>query len=69
MARVGIRELLMLLYAIVWAVLLLLYGVRTGQWPPAEMWAGLGVGEGALMGLFRADEALRRRTGNGEVDE
>jgi hypothetical protein len=60
MAGVGIREILMALYAIVWAVLLIAFGIRTGDWPPAETWAALGVGEGALMAIFRADEALRR---------
>lgn len=60
MAGVGIRELLMLLYGVAWLAVVLLTAWRTGA-VPAELWAGLGVGEGALMALFRADEALRQR--------
>lgn len=57
------------LYAVVWAVLLTAYGFRTGLWPPPEMWAVLGIGEGALMTLFAGDEAARRRRNNGHVGE
>lgn len=70
MGSVGTRELVMLLYALVWGVILTAISLRTGQWPPAEAWATLGIGEGALMAAFRVDEAWRRKTGNGhEVDE
>jgi len=57
MTGVGIRELLMLLYGVAWLVVVVLTAVRTGA-VPAELWAGLGIGEGALMGIFRADEAM-----------
>ena len=56
----GIRELLMGIYAVVWAVVVLLTAWRAGEVAP-ELWALLGVGEGALMALFRGDEAIRRR--------
>jgi hypothetical protein len=56
----GIREVLMGIYAAVWAVVVLLTAWRTGDVQP-ELWAGLGIGEGALMAIFRGDEALRRR--------
>lgn len=68
MAGVGIRELLMLLYGVVWCFVVAITAWRTGE-VPAELWAGLGVGEGALMAIFRADEALRRRGSNGHVED
>jgi hypothetical protein len=68
MARVGTRELVMLLYAGVWGIILTVLSIQSGQWPPPEAWATLGIGEGALMAAFRVDEAWRRRAGN-EVDE
>lgn len=62
MARdVDVRAWLMLAYALVWMVIMILIAVRTGEWPPAEAWATLGIGEGAILGLFRADQAMRRR--------
>jgi hypothetical protein len=61
MGRVDVRAWLMLAYALVWTVLMILLAVRTGEWPPAEAWATLGIGEGAILGLFRADEALRKK--------
>lgn len=68
MAGVGIRELLMALYGVVWGVVVAGTWWRTGA-VPAELWAGLGIGEGALMALFRADEALRDRREHHEVDK
>ena len=41
----GIRELLMGIYAVVWAVVVLLTAWRVGEVAP-ELWALLGVGEG-----------------------
>lgn len=58
----------MLLYGGAWCFVVAVTAWRTGYVPP-ELWAGLGVGEGALMAIFRADEALRRRTGNGHVED
>lgn len=55
----GIRELLMGIYAVVWAVVVIITVWRTGEVPNTVL-AALGVGEGALMALFRADDALRR---------
>lgn len=65
MAGVGIRELLMALYGVVWGFITAGTWWRTGT-VPAELWAGLGVGEGALMAIFRADAALRRRENHAE---
>jgi hypothetical protein len=67
MTGVGIREVLMAVYAVAWLVVVVLTAWRTGE-VPAELWAGLGIGEGALMAIFRGDEALRRR-GHAEEDE
>lgn len=64
----GIREVLMGIYAVVWAVVVVLTAVRTGDVQP-ELWAGLGIGEGALMALFRGEEALRKRRHDLEDDE
>ena len=62
----GVRDVLMVGYFFVWAVVVVLTALRTGE-IAAELWAVLGVGEGALMALFRGDEAWRRR--NGEEDD
>ncbi len=64
----GIREVLMGIYAVVWAVVVVLTAIRTGDVQP-ELWAGLGIGEGALMAIFRGDEALRKRSSHVEEDE
>ena len=64
----GIRSTLMGIYGAVWAVVVVLTAWRTGE-VPAQLWAGLGVGEGALMGIFRADAALRRRPSNGHTPD
>lgn len=57
-----IQTVLMFTYAGVWAIVVIVTAIRTGEVPPA-LWAGLGVGEGALMALFRGDAVLRRGTG------
>lgn len=54
--QLGVREILMILYAVVWAILLISWSLRTGQWPPPEMFATLGVGEGALLMMFAAQD-------------
>jgi hypothetical protein len=64
----GVRELLMLIYGAVWAIVVILTAWRTGD-VPAQLWAGLGVGEGALMALYRTEDALRRRSGSGHPDD
>lgn len=61
---VGIREVLMALYGFVWAFCVVVFVIRTGQWPGMDMWGVLGLGEGALLTLF-AGEAAARRRGNG----
>lgn len=67
MTGVGIREVLMAIYAVAWLIVVVLTAWRTGT-VPAELWAGLGIGEGALMAIFRGDEALRRRRGHVDAE-
>lgn len=61
-----IQALLMGLYAVVWGVVVLITAWRTGE-VPTGLWAGLGVGEGALMALFRGDAALRHQRETGKT--
>ena len=61
-----IQALLMVLYAVVWGTVVLITAIRTGE-VPAPLWAGLGVGEGALMAIFRGDAALRRQQETGKT--
>lgn len=56
----GIRELLMGIYGVVWAVVVVLTAWRTGEVGP-ELWATLGVGEGAIMGIFKYGDGGRHR--------
>jgi hypothetical protein len=60
-----IRDALMLVYGTAWLAVVIITAVRTGV-VPAELWAVLGVGEGALLAIFKADEsrAVTRRTRN-----
>ena len=46
-------------YAAGWIFAVVVTALRIGE-VPAQLWAVLGVGEGALMAIFRGDEALRR---------
>lgn len=64
----AIRDMLMLVYAAAWLAVILLTAWRTGTVPP-ELWAALGVGTGALVAVFKGDEALQRRRGRGDDTE
>jgi hypothetical protein len=57
----GIRDVLLLVFAAAWLAVILLTAWRTG-YVPAELWAVLGVGTGGLIAVFRADSRGRRRT-------
>jgi hypothetical protein len=61
-----IRDVLLGVHAFVWAAVAILTAWRTGT-VPAELWAALPLGIGALMGAFRADGMIRRRRA-GEAD-
>lgn len=61
----GVRDLLMLVFAAAWLVVVIMTAWRTGQVPP-ELWAVLGVGVGGLMAVFRTEQYVgRRRAGSG----
>lgn len=62
MQRWGVREVLMVIYGAVWALVVLLIAWRTQDLHdiPNGLLAALGVGEGALMAAFRADEYAAR---------
>jgi hypothetical protein len=49
-----IRDVLMLVYGAAWLLVVLVTAWRDGVVPP-ELWAVLGVGEGALIAIFKAD--------------
>jgi len=55
-----IREALMVVFAAAWLFVVVLTAWRTGT-VPAELWAVLGVGEGALLAVFRTERYLGRR--------
>jgi hypothetical protein len=55
-----VRDVLLGVHAIAWLVVVILTAWRTGD-VPAELWAVLPLGVGAIMGAFRADAAIRRR--------
>lgn len=59
-----IREILLGVHAFAWVVVVLITAWRTGD-VPAELWAALPLGVGAIIGAFRADASLRTR-GDGE---
>lgn len=63
----AIRDLLMLIYAIAWLVVMVSVTIRTGL-PPAELWTALGVGEGALLAIFRGEQMIGRRRGGAGTD-
>lgn len=47
-----IRDVLMVVYAGGWLFAVIMTQWRTGT-VPAELWMGLGIGEGALLAVFR----------------
>lgn len=63
----GIRELLLGLFGIVWAVLVIIVVWRTKDLVeiPNGLLASLGVGIGAIMAAFRVDEYASMRNENG----
>lgn len=52
-----IREILLGIHAIAWLVVIVITAWRTGE-VPAELWAVLPLGVGAIIGAFRADSAI-----------
>ena len=63
----SVRDLLLLGYFGVWALVVGITAWSTRGQVPAELWAALGVGEGALMALFRGDDALRHRANSASL--
>lgn len=55
-----IRDVLLLVVAGVWTVVMVLTAWRTGQ-IPAELWAILPAGVGAILTAFRVDASFRAR--------
>jgi hypothetical protein len=55
-----IRNVLLVIYGAGWLVTVVTTAVRTGS-VPGELWAGLGVGVGALLAVFKAEEGARPR--------
>lgn len=64
-----IREILLGVHATAWLVVVLITAWRVGE-VPAELWAVLPLGVGAIIGAFRADSAIgsRPRPGNGHTE-
>lgn len=60
-----IRDVLLGVYALAWLFVVAVTVWRTGT-VPAELWAVLGVGAGALIAVFRTDDRLSRRKDNVE---
>lgn len=52
-----IREILLGVHAIAWLVVVLITAWRTGD-VPAQLWAVLPLGVGAIIGAFRAESAI-----------
>lgn len=63
-----IREILLGVHATAWLVVVLITVWRTGE-VPAELWAVLPFGVGAIMAAFRADGMIRGRQGSGHAEE
>lgn len=62
-----IRNVLLGAHAFVWVVVAILTAWRTGA-VPAELWAALPLGVGAIMGAFRADAMMQQRKAAGAAD-
>lgn len=64
-----IREILLGVHATAWLAVVLITAWRVGE-VPAELWAVLPLGVGAIIGAFRADSAMgekpRPKPGNTE---
>lgn len=62
------RDLLLIIFACVWAVTTLITVWRTGG-VPNELLAALGVGVGSILAAFRADEAVARRRSAAQTND
>lgn len=60
-----IRDVLLGIYALAWLVVVVITAWRTGA-VPAELWAVLGVGAGALIAVFRTDAYMGKRRKQGK---
>lgn len=63
-----VRDVLLGIHAVAWLGVVLLTAWRTGT-VPAELWAVLPLGVGAIMGAFRADGVIRRRKAGADVED
>lgn len=55
-----IRDILLGVYGTAWLVVVVITAWRTGT-VPAELWAVLGIGVGALLAAFRSEQEFARR--------
>jgi hypothetical protein len=53
-----IREILLGVHATAWLIVVLITAWRTGE-VPAQLWAVLPLGVGAIIGAFRADNVIK----------
>lgn len=58
-----IRDLLLGIHATAWVFVMVITAWRTGS-VPAELWAALPLGVGAIMGAFRANQMIRPKGGD-----
>jgi hypothetical protein len=63
-----IRDILLVIYAVGWLVVLIVTVWRTGK-VPAELWGALGLGVGAILGLFPRSSAEGGRGRRGRAGE
>lgn len=55
-----IREVLLVVFAAAWLVVIVITALRVGEIPP-QLWAVLPFGIGAIMAAFRADGMITKR--------
>lgn len=56
MSRVpAVRDIVLIIYSVTWGIAVTISMLRTGTVPP-ELLAALGVGVGAILGVFRLDD-------------
>lgn len=60
----GIREILMGVFAMVWAAVMLIVALAHQGDVPAQLWTILGIGEGTIMALFRTETYVGTRRAN-----
>jgi ABC-type enterobactin transport system permease subunit len=63
-----IRDVLLSLFGAVWAIVVITTALRTGE-VPAELWAVLGIGVGALLAAFRTDDRVSKRPADHDDEE